>query len=336
MFLDHHALSTFRQCAQHFQYLHVEGRRPKTGVADRWFLDFGSVFHKVVEDLYNWKQEGTFSIERLTEHTAYLWKVVYNIDRYATNKNYIAINGLVGFLALVHQYVQYYTQDTERLRLIGTEIAFGRQREVPLGCFTVITSESNGFDMVKVSCYLTGRIDFLMDSGHRIGPLDHKTRGFFKGDLGAAYNPQEGMTGYIYATREILKKNFPDLAKTKRVDTAWMNFVQVQSEPDPIKRFRRVPVMRSDYELEQFRLRQLTSFEKIFRQLYFNQIPDWDTEKCTRWYYSSECIYRKVDRQPDAQSQLIVLNQDFDVDKFWNPEKTPEENVDELSVSGNN
>jgi hypothetical protein len=280
-----------------------------------WFLDFGILFHQIVEDIYTWKQEDTYDNHRLAEHISALWTAGdYEWHMQRQDKAVLALGGLPGLIALGIQYTEYYNRDTERLRMIGTEITFGKKREVLLGSFVVD-------EEINIDCYLTGRIDFMMDSGHKIGPMDHKTRSYFKGDLGAAYNPQEGMTGYIFATKQILKHNFPELYEKKQVDTCWMNFVQVQSEPDPLKRFKRIPIMRTEYQLEEFRLRQLSTFEQIFRMMYFDQRATWDTEKCAHWFGFNDCMYRKVHRQPDLQSQLVVLQTDFQEGSYWNPEK---------------
>jgi hypothetical protein len=234
-----------------------------------------------------------------------------------------------GFVTLVMQYATYYNQDSERLRILDTEVAFGSGHEVPLGTLTFMVPEGP----IKVDCYLSGRIDFLADDGIKIGPVDHKTRATFaQVEHILQYNPHEGITGYIYAVGHIIRKRHPVMAAQRKCNSAWLNFIQVANESDPVKRFKRGLVMRTDYQLEQWRLRQLSTFEEIFRWLRSGHEPTWNTEVCTHWY-GVNCIYHAVHRQPDANSQLVVLNSDYQAGKYWNPEDIPDDSTNGSSKS---
>jgi hypothetical protein len=228
------------------------------------------------------------------------------------------------------QYVQYYTNDTERLRIVGTEIGFGRDKDVSLGTFYITVNQA---ELIKVNCYLSGRIDFLAEDGRKIGPVDHKTRAVFgKKDLSIQYNPHEGMSGYIYAAKQLVSK-IPEMSHLQ-TNSAWMNFIQVTNESDVTKRFRRIIVMRTDQQLEQYRIRQVETFRDIFFYLHWDRTATWNTEVCTHWY-GSTCIYQPVHRLPDANSQLIVLNNDFTSGEYWNPEEIGDSDNDS-PVSRNN
>lgn len=322
MILDHHMLSGWRSCQANFELLHLQGRRIKAGYS--WPIEFGILLHRMIEDIYKWRNEGTFTLERLTNEAYHMWDEM-NMDRFKDHRTCKSLGGKLGFIALCHAYAQYYTQDWERLRIIDTEIAFGRGKEVPLGTIELDNYEYANSEFhsnpITIDCYLSGKIDFLADDGNKIGPVDHKTRASFGiADLGASYNPHEGMSGYIYATRHIVENHYPELYKKRSVNTAWMNFIQVGHEVDPLKRFRRTFLMRTDYQLEQFRLRQLETFRDIFTFMAEERKAVWNTEMCAHWY-GTDCIYRAVHRQPDEQSQLIVLNNDFHNESYWNPEE---------------
>lgn len=323
MIMDHHMLSTWRMCQGHFEHLHIEGRRPKNGYS--WSLEFGILFHQIVKDIYDWKEEGTFTYERISYHASTLWDEA-NMDKFKEHPTYKSLGGRMGFIALCYQYVSYYTSDTERLRIIGTEISFGQNKEVPLGTVRLTLNVDGILQDVIVDCYLSGRIDFLADDGVKIGPLDHKTRAAFgKKDLGAQYNPHEGMTGYIYATRHVLNHRFPAIAAERVCNTAWMNFIQVTNEADMNKRLKRVLVMRTDLQLESFRIRQLETFTDIFRYLAESRNAQWNTEACTHWY-GVTCMYQSAHRQADKSSQLLILQSDFTSGVYWNPESEELEN----------
>jgi len=56
--VDNHLLSTYRSCAQHYMYQAVDGyqQKPQIGTAEndrKWYLDFGIVFHKMLQTYYS-------------------------------------------------------------------------------------------------------------------------------------------------------------------------------------------------------------------------------------------------------------------------------------------
>lgn len=314
LYLDHHTLSSFRMCEGYFMEKFVNALAPKGGNG-AWPLEFGIVFHEVVEYLYESKAISTFDPEQLRAIAINAW-VAADLGRFHEHKTFIALGGMAGFIALVMQYVQYYSSDLERLRPIATEVAFGKAREVPLGEICL------DFDNQKyIKCYLTGRIDFLMDSGTSIGPMDHKTSAFFKNNPMNTFETQEGMTGYIFATNHIIKNQFPDLAATRSTDRMWMNFIQIKSESDSQKRFKRVPLFKTPFQLEEYRLRQLRTFKKIFELVILGDgNADWNTNLCNSWYYS-ECMFRNLHRQGTKEGQELVRITDFKIAEPWNPEK---------------
>jgi hypothetical protein len=319
MYLDHHSLSTFRMCEAGFELAHMGMYRRKGQLP--WSLAFGIVFHKAIEYLYESKAINTFNPGQLMEIAARMWDEA-GLDAYSEHKTYKALNGKFGFTALLMQYAQYYSGEAERLRPIATEIAFGKNKEVPLGAFTCVENVNKAFGFCfanKVRCYLTGRIDFLMDSGNAIGAMDHKTAAFFKCSPIENYEPQEGMTGYIYATNYIIKQNFPELAKGRMLDRMWMNFIQVKDEPDPLKRFKRVPIYKTQWQLEEFRLSQLATFEKIFSLVTTGRRADWNTTVCNNYWHAS-CQFKNVHRQGSESAMFAILNQDFEVKPAWDPE----------------
>jgi hypothetical protein len=326
--MDHQMLSSWRMCEAHFNLTHVLGYKQKT--QRNWSLEFGTVFHRAVEEIYKMRKEGNPSFMDLAGLAAQLWDAAA-LDHFEYHRTYKMLGGREGFIALVMQYASFYSQDTERLRILDTEVGFGSNKEVPLG--TLNFNNGSNYSVTRVDCYLSGRIDFLADDGRNIGPVDHKTRSVFANvEHILQYNPHEGITGYIYAVGHIIRKKHPAMATQRKTNSAWLNFVQVANEKDPLKRFKRGLVMRTDYQLEQWRLRQLTTFEEIFRWLRSGHVPTWNTEVCTHWY-GVNCIYHAVHRQPDEQSQLTVLNTDYVAGQYWNPETVGEE--DGNGVSGN-
>lgn len=317
MFLDHHSLATFRSCEASFELSMMAGIKSNTR---SWNLEFGIIFHKMIEDFYTMKRDDKFDANLWLALSIKLWETRSMHEQFSEHKMYKVLGGLPGFVAMLGQYADHFAAEVDRLRVIGIEITFGKKREVPLGQFETKYYDSKLDRWIPVRCYLTGRIDFLMDSGNAIGPLDHKTTAFFKGNPTNSYDPQEGMTGYVYATQQILKLQFPELLAARKVDRIWMNFAQVTPTPNAMERFKRVPIFKMEWQLEEYRKRQLRTFHKIYDMVILGERPDWNTSVCNNMFHS-ECQFRNLHRQNTSSAMLQILNQDFIVAPLWNPEE---------------
>jgi hypothetical protein len=315
LYLDHHALSTFRQCEAAFE-LSIMGNVQSTKKS--WNLEFGIIFHKMVETFYILQLENKFSFAEWLSYATELWGERDMDGNFYEHKMYKTLGGLPGFLAMMGQYVNHFAGDMDRLRVIGVEITFGKQKEVLLGEFTSPYAISTALQS-NIRCYLTGRIDFLMDNGSAIGPLDHKTTAYIRDNPANSYDPQEGMTGYIYASQRIIKDKFPELLAARKVDRIWMNFAQIAPEADAMKRFRRIPIYKTAYQLNEYAQRQLRTFHKIYDMLVLGERPDWNTAICNNFFHS-ECQFRSLHRQNTPSALFNVLNSDFKVGTEWNPE----------------
>jgi hypothetical protein len=289
-----------------------------------WFFAIGILFHKFVEDYYQMKELQALDYNLLIDHATELWLKMEMDKKYWQEKGMTQLGGLPGFCALIAQYCNFYAGDMERLRPIATEIAFGKEREVPLGSFTVIDECSVGVRNVYVDCYLTGRIDFLMDNGRVIGPLDHKTTAAIIGDPLEKYDPQDGMTGYIFATKCIIERNFPTLAKERKLNMMWMNFVGLNNNADPNKRFKRLPLHKTDWQLEEYRRRNITTFKRIFEMIYNEQPAQWNTGLCGNMF-RRDCMFKNVHRQGSLESAFLIMNNDFVKKPLWNPQEVNDE-----------
>ena len=261
--LDHHSLSSFRSCEQYWVHDHVEGWQAKSGKMP-WFFAVGIVLHDCLEQLYKMKQDGTLDLNLLAAKAMLLWDE-HNMESYAGDKGHKSIGGKPGFVGMIVQYASFYNSDTERLRIIAMEIPLVGEGSATWG---VLVNQKPAFDLmfsqIKVNCFLSGRIDFMMDDGRSIAPFDHKSMAYIDGDPNDKYNPQDGMTGYIFATKAIVERNFPELARQRTLNRIWMNYLGVAYNTDMHKRFKRLPIDKTDWQLEQFRLRQLTTFPAYF------------------------------------------------------------------------
>lgn len=329
LYFDHHSLSAFRMCEAYFELSIQNSIKPKERI---WSLELGIVYHKMLEIFYTLKQKDEFIIEKWLSYAIELWDI-NKMEEFKEHKTFKALGGLHGFVALLAQYAQHFASEVDRLRIIGMEIPFGKAKEVYLGEFKIYQNNGEAYDSLsykKIRCYYSGRIDLLMDNGVAIGPLDHKTFTFFRGVPTEMYDPQEGMTGYIFATRAIVQKNFPEMLRSRKLDRIWLNCAQItptkENLEDPHKRFKRIPILKTDYQLEQWRLRQLSTFSKIYDILTGSRIADWNAAMCSNMYWR-ECPYKNLHRQNSSSNLLTILNNDFKQAEAWNPELVSEEQV---------
>lgn len=333
LFADHHMLSTMRSCEAKFveeilNNEHIRGKR-------YWSLEFGCWVHDCLQLFYEaFRRTGQAPIvDDWVKQSLGLWedydlsfyrpdplKLVkqYNTDE----KKYRAFGGREGAAAfLIHYYAFYMNQ---RYRIVATEISFGRKQEVLLGEFTILNLHpgiENAIDGLTVRCYLTGRIDLLVDNTYKIGPVDHKTTASFDGYESNDFDPHEGITGYIYTINAILGTQFPDNPH-KQCRDGWIHHISTLATDEP--RFKATLITKTPQQLEDFRLRQLRTCKKIV-ELLNGEIPDYNTNICNN-IYNRPCPYRELHRQPPDQHSG-TLTQFYEVLPAWNPEKPPDHKI---------
>lgn len=333
MFLDHHMMSTFRQCEAKFVEEHLTNAVPR---GERfWNLEFGLWVHDCLKPFYDsFKKDGkALLVDDWTKQGLRLWDE-YDLDYYkpdplkiqklwrTDNKKYHAFGGKQGAAAfLIHYYAFYMDQ---RYRVVATEIAFGRKHDVLLGNFRFFKDTWWDFgnvkyeDGIEVRVYLTGRIDLLVDNTYKIGPVDHKTTANFDGYEGNDYDPHEGITGYIFTTDAILSTMFPDNPH-KICRDGWIFHISSNALDQP--RFKATLVTKTKQQLEDYRARQLHTAKRILNVL-MGDGPDWNTAICNN-IYNRMCPYHELHRQPAEQRQAI-LKQFYVIREAWNPEQPPD------------
>jgi len=350
LYLDNFMLSSSRICESMFYLEHLLHIKPKYSLAlgptpegkfirKPWFFDFGEYIHWCLEVFYNhFKLHKTPPvvaewIEQCRKH----W-LVMKMDEYAKSiieadvKKHEEVNGWEGVAGLLIQYYAFYMD--MRLRVIDTEITFGHNKEVYLGEFQipcVTNREIRGNQFVfhqidmwsTVKCYLTGRIDLLVDNGYKIGPVDHKTTHSFDGYEHEDFNPHDGMTGYILAIQDILKK-YRDQGLTNIPDChgGWIQHISAKtpSQPrdkskKPGPRFKTTPVDKSDQQLQDYKDRQLSTFKRIAELLFNDKTPEWNTSACNYMFFR-KCQYKTIHEQPSDQWNKII-EQHYTIGEIW-------------------
>lgn len=338
LYLDNQMLQTFRMCEALFYETYIEGYKPRGNIGRIWFLEFGGAFHKAVEEFYKAKKADDFDLIHFISTLAHqIWtdfdlEYWANTDLWKARKynSYKELGGFLGFSSLLLQYAHYFSKENERFRTIGTELYFGKNKEVPLNI--------NLNFQTPFRLYLSGKIDLLMDDGFNIGPMDHKTSRDFGGKNPARmYEVHDGMTGYVFAAKKILETRNAYAQDTsedlqllnRQCNKIWMNFVQVREAKTMPDRFKRIPIYKTDWELEEYRQRQISTAIQIWQTLkYYNpdrmlaKRPYYNTMACTNMMHR-DCVFQEVHRQNSLESQFLILNSSFEKDqsKIWNPEE---------------
>lgn len=337
LYLDNHMLQTFRMCESRFALEFIEGWAPKS--AHMWFLDFGICTHTMIEYYYLHRKDTGFDIfEWATTKASELWEKMRMDELYKPgtpwhHENYTKLGGLTGFCTLLMQYTQTFHLDNERFRVIGAELYFGKEKEVPL----VDSADDPAYAGFRL--YLAGKIDLLVDDGYNIGPMDHKTTSGAASYAVRSYEIHEGMIGYIYATKALLRKGVESTWDSGRnCNKIWMNFLQVTPlpekkrdgrKPEISERFARLPIFATDFQLEEYRLRQVSTASRILQLLLSDNLrPTRNTMACTNYMHRT-CVYSEVHRQNSRDSELVQLNSSFEKKPIWDPENRNNDNLNE-------
>jgi PD-(D/E)XK nuclease superfamily protein len=315
--VDNHLLQTYRACAQHFVYSHVQGyhKRSKIHEAEKqrvWFLDFGIVLHRMFELYYrDFRNPGFDAVEWATSRAVTEWNAL-GMDVHSEEKEYKLIGGVYGLAGILMQYSAIFTPINEKLRILGQEISFGRAGEVPL------------YIGEDVEIYLAGRMDLIVDDGYFICPMDHKSEGVFSGDPSLKYETEEGPTGYIYALSKILPTIVPEGEILKRdCSKILMNLIQKTPTTTPQERFKRVSIRKTTAQLRDYQQRMVSTCENLLHDMerVARGLPvQRNTMVCSNWFHR-DCVYRDVDRQNGPEAELATLSNGYIKLPIWNTEE---------------
>ena len=334
MYVDHHMMSTMRTCEAKFYEEQLEHLGTRT---QRYFsLEFGQWLHEVLEHYYAYHKENNRPpvLDTWLQESWELW-LTYELDSFApkpgtltkdmygdTKKYYNLCkwDAKASIMQLLCQYYAYYLNQS--MLVVDTEISFGRAGEVFLGYVCV-------GDKIRIRCFLTGRIDLLVDNGAKIGPVDHKSTARFDGYESNDFDPHEGITGYIFAINSILKNRAAEgvaggIAVPQVCNTGWIYHISLA---DSESRFKPTPITKTPQQLEEFRLRQLRVCKRIYELAIatpklesYGQI-EFATDKCNN-IYNSPCPFRELHRQPFVQ-RTGVITQFYEIKPVWNPAEVP-------------
>lgn len=320
--IDNYLLSMYRSCPAYFMLVAVEGWKRKSregGTPERiWPLDFGTLFHRLMEEYYAYYKTDRFTLEdfAITRALAH-WKDM-EMDFHLAAKECQELGGYPGFAGMLIQYALQFKAENEVLNVIASEVSFGKNRDVPI---YPLLDEVNDAIYCPADIYLSGRIDIIAEDGRKILPLDHKTVGNFYKDPTSRFLADDGLTGYIYAVDKMLAKLFPDIAAKRKCDTILVNIIS-KKVPKEGSRFKRIPIWKGTAALESYRQRVIATCNNILNdlELYCRglSVPR-DNSKCANWYFR-DCQFLDVHRQQDASGEQATLSNGFLKFPIWDTE----------------
>jgi len=346
LYLDHFMLSGFRICEAKGYLEHIAHIKPKYGVSSPrkpWFYDWGEYIHWCLEKFYGYYKNNKQppKVDEWIELCKMKWQAM-KMDEYGDSKllengliyptdakKFEEIKGWEGACGLLIEYYAFYMD--MRLRIIDTEITFGHNKEVYLGNFDLYSyyyqkvkkKLIEKFKKSEVKCYLTGRIDLLVDNGYKIGPIDHKNTHKFDGGEHDDFNPNDAITGYILACNEIIKKLDPDLYNRRPPLSAWIQHISgchpstprdKTKKPGP--RFKTTPIDKTPEQLQEYKDRNLSTFKRVAELLFNDKTPEWNTIMCNNIFHRT-CEYRPIHRNPSNQ-WFHIINDHYTVgERVW-------------------
>ena len=339
LFVDNYMLSAYRACPAYFFLRDVEGWHRRSEEAPegveaaerKWYLDFGILWHSMMEEFYSSFQSPKFSLEDFAIHKAdYYWHKL-QMQQHEGHPECQKIGGYLGFAGMLVAYAVQFSAENEKLTPIASEVAFGRKKEIPIYVSTGIDGIDEPALWSSADIYLSGRLDLIFDDGNHILPMDHKTMGSFRGDPMARFLCDDGPTGYIYALNKMLP-SLPGITEeviTKRsCNMISMNLIRKGEAPknDPRQsRFKRAPIYKSSEALESYRLRMIATCNHLIGDLEMYvrsySVPR-NTNSCTNWYFTT-CPYFDIHRQQSADAEQKTLQTGYVKLPIWNTEKVP-------------
>ena len=320
--LDNQMMSDYRACPSYFIEAHILGIGSR---GSNWYLEFGIWFHEMMKTYYTEFRETGFDMQNWAVNQGRMEWDKLNLDKHRDHKEYKSMGGFLGCMGLLVSYAMHFSAENERLRVIGTEIGFGHKKEVYLGSVTLFYDDYRPCTeiMKYLDCYLSGRIDLLVDTGDSICPLDHKTRGSFYPDPVLEYETDEGPTGYLYAVKQMTQAIIPQGMMNRNTNKIIMNFISKSIPSESKPRFKRSTVYKTDEQLESYRLRMLSTQESIFRDLVrfsSSLAVSRDTSKCQQWH-RHECSFFAIHRQNSSANEELIRISNYDRREIWNTEE---------------
>jgi hypothetical protein len=120
--------------------------------------------------------------------------------------------------------------------------------------------------------------------------------------------------------KENILSTHPGQTFDRQTNVVWMNFIFTPHSDKPHEKFQRIPLYKTEFQLEQWRQRQISTVGKLHQILFEGRKPDWNTQVCTNYWHST-CSYQGVHRLGTERDMFTILNAHFNQEQPWDPER---------------
>ena len=340
IYCDNHILSSYRKCPGFFVESIINNRQT-TG--RNWSLEFGKYFHNCMEYFYqaqrdNWEKTWPIDMDiAISQNLENFMKICgnywhkYDLNYFSqdlwydkkSKKNipHPSFTKLGGYIGAFNLFLQYYNThfQQERLRVVGTELSFGRAKEVPIVEYSKQDIQKcEWIRYFNFNAYYCGRIDLLVDDGNIIGPMDHKTTSYFDGTEGNDFKPHDGMQGYVFAAQKMIPKE--SVEQGRLCNSIFINHICLTNTGnDPTNRFKRSIKTYTPAEMSEWQSRQVRTFTDIYRTVILEEPVFWNTENCNG-KYGYDCMYKELHNLPPLSREVYAKTNFVTNIKQWSHE----------------
>lgn len=309
---DSTSLGYLKTCPRLYQYIMVDGRRPKN---ESVHLRFGSEYHKALEEYDTSRQNGIGHEDAIHDviHNLLMRTGDYDPDPNTKAGKYKSKTNLVG---LVIDYLDHFGMDDPAKTVVlmngkpATEVTFKFELEYGPDYFYEDGKHPQGHSVTRPSpqpYLLCGHIDRIVEFNDTLMVMDRKTTTatlseyYFK-----QYEPNNQMTLYTIATKALLDSP----AKGVIVDAA-----QILLEQPHV--FQRGFTYRTPDQMEEWLMDLRITLANAEAYATANYWPMNDTA-CDKF---GGCAFREVCNK-SPQTRHLYLETDFNQlseDEKWNP-----------------
>lgn len=284
---DSVSLSSLKTCARKYYLEVVQGWQKKGG---NTHLDFGINYHSALETYDKVKFSGHTHEEAVEAAVKFCLRTQ---DTDQTHKDYNLKNRFTLTRAVVW-YLDHFADDAAK-----TVILDNGKPAVELTFKLGLNQPVTGFDKEYIFC---GHLDRLVEFGDDYFVLDRKTtKGQLNENYFAQFNPNNQMTGYIFAGQVIAKKP---------VKGAIMDAAQLAVG---FSRFARTITTRTQSQLNEWYEGSM-NYIRLARQFAENKFWPMNETACDKF---GGCVFRDICKR-DPSVRAMHLNSDFEK-RIWNP-----------------
>lgn len=330
--VDHHKINDFNTCDRYFNYRHMADANGQVwgGKTLNMKIALGSWWSRVMEMFYHEMTYGTLPSEHVMYRFASDAWAELDMERYKTQDQksleiYEKFGGPDGGRLMALEYYNAFgAAHFTQWQVIGAELGFGWQDELPLG------------EDDKVVVYYGGKPDLILldKSQNMIMPLDFKTKDNVPGNVNVMFKPHPQTAGYIFAVGKLLTQlkgqvlehvtpatSVPPIldikAPTKCVIMMCARFRPTEKPRDGIRKPRFIPVY-PNYTADEIEEWRQSVMEKCRRLRDSIERSVWTPRESACHLFYNGCQFRRVCSMPQNVREASLRSDFVKIDP-WKP-----------------